>query len=328
MKRLTMLLRLLNVVCFVSDGSLDSESETQDKMVPHKENYLMADIDRGLNRNRNGEKASIDGEFTAGDDPTPLLADEPESTNASGYLEPSKIETPKYLELIADNHTSSPTSETQSVRGARPKTNSTSSLRKSPTDKSPTNTKKNSNCFRDLNGSGSGKSKSSSGSARRNFQGLHYAQLATCSTDSSGDEDSEEENNKDVNYITPQVSVSCTLLNQHQHETQPKKLSKQTSAPIPVRNNSLSNDVVWLNNSSIDDQNANNYLFHNSCASPTKLQVWADKNRNLIGKNSSILPISGCPEYINTSQPASLNYPTGHSTGGGAPVFSSQPTLV
>ena len=284
---------------------------------------------QGLNRNRNGHKSSIDREFTAGDDPTPLLADEPESTNASGYLEPSKIETPKYLELISDSHTSSPTTEKQSVRGARPKTSSTSSLRKSPTEKSPTSAKKNNNSFSDLNGSGSGKSKSTGAAARRNFQGLHYAQLATCSTDSSVDEDSDEEtNNKDINYITPQVSMSCTLLNQLQNETKQRKLSKQTSAPIPVRNNSLSNDIIWLNNSSIDDQNANNYLFHNSCASPTKLQVWADKNRNLVGKNSSILPISDCPEYINTSQPASLNYPAGRTTGGGAPVFSSQPTLV
>lgn len=307
-----------------TNGSLDSESDAQDKMVPHPENYLMADIDRGQNRSRNEHKSSIDQEFTSGDDPTPLLADEPESTNASGYLEPSKIETPKYLELISDSHTSSPMSEKQSVRGARPKTSSTSSLRKSPTEKSPTNTKKNNNGFSDLNG----KVKGSGGAARRNFQGLHYAQLATCSTDSSVDEDSDDEINKDVNYITPQVSMSCTLLNQLQNETKQRKLSKQTSAPIPVRNNSLSNDIVWLNNSSIDDQNANNFLFHNSCASPTKLQVWADKNRNLVGKNSSMLPISDCPEYINTSQPASLNYSTGRTTGGGAPIFSSQPTLV
>ncbi|CAI9740160.1 proto-oncogene tyrosine-protein kinase ROS-like isoform X2, partial [Octopus vulgaris] len=312
-----------------TNSTAGTENDEKLGIPPNAESYIMTDTDMGHSQNRI-PKSSIGSEFNAEDDPTPLLEDDNTSTNTSDYLEPSKLETPKYLELISDKPNA--TAGKQVVRGARPKTNSTSSFCNSPPqlpDKCHQNGTKtnNNNNNENLTSNGSTKSKGSTG-ARRNFQGLHYAQLATCSTDSSVDE-SDDESCTEMNYITPQVSMSCTLLNQVQNEPgHQRHLSKQTSAPAPLHNNSLSNEGIWVNSGSMDNQNSNNYLFHNSCASPTKLQVWADKNRNLVSKNNAVLAISDCPEYINTPQPNSLNYPSGQQNATGTPIFSSQPTLV
>ncbi|GAB1609056.1 proto-oncogene tyrosine-protein kinase ROS-like isoform X2, partial, partial [Argonauta hians] len=327
-------------------SSVGSDNDEKLGIPPISENYIMTETTMRHSQNRI-PKSSIGSEFTPEDDPTPLLEDDNTSTNTSDYLEPSKLEAPKYLELISDSkQNSTPTPGKQVVHGARPKTSSTSSFCNSPpllpdkcqqngssSGKPNNNNNNNNNNNENLTSNGSVKSSLKGGSgARRNFQGLHYAQLATCSTDSSVDEsDDDDENCTDMNYITPQVSMSCTLLNQVQTEpAHQRHLSKQTSAPAPLRNNSLSNEGLWVNGGGVSgpmaNPNSDNFLFHNSCASPTKLQVWADKNRNLVGKNSGVLALSDCPEYINT--PPQPNYPSGQQTGTGTPVFSSQPTLV